>query len=206
MSPSTDVQAHRRPRRRLAVRGHRRRQTRPARPRGHRLHPQPGHRSADGGLAQRRATGARGDRAQRGRRDSRGPHRRSRRMDPRRNAIHARDDRRLGTLRQGRSHAALHHGPHHRGADRRGARVRVVGHSGPVRPVRAERRRAAAGVPERDRRRAPIAGVASRLSAVGMPARGHPPGAVPGQSLAGRSHGAGARGAHRGRRRECQPR
>ena len=48
-------------------------------------------------------------------------------------------------------------------------------------PFAAERRRAAAGVPERDRRRAPIAGAASRFPAVGVPARGHPPGAVPGQ-------------------------
>ena len=40
----------------------------------------------------------------------------------------------------------------------------------------------------------------SRFPAVGVPARGHPPGAVPRQPVAGRSHVAVARGAHRGRR------
>ena len=68
MSPDRpEIQAHRRPRCRLAVRGDRRRQTRPARARGHRLHPQAGHRSAGRVLTQRRAAGARRDRAQRGR-------------------------------------------------------------------------------------------------------------------------------------------
>ena len=67
MSPVDQIQAHRRPRCRLAVRGDRWRQTRPARARGHRLHPQAGHRSADRVLTQCRAAGARGDRAQRGR-------------------------------------------------------------------------------------------------------------------------------------------
>ena len=61
-------------------------------------------------------------------------------------------------------------------------------------------RRAAAGVSERDRRRAPTAGAASRFPALGVPARGHPPGAVPRQPVAGRPHVAGAGGAHRGRR------
>ena len=63
--PGHQVHAHRRPRHRLAVRP----PSAPAgqaRPRGHRLHPQAGHRLADGGLAQRRATGARGDRVNEG--------------------------------------------------------------------------------------------------------------------------------------------
>ena len=47
-------------------------------------------------------------------------------------------------------------------------------------------------------RRAPIAGPASRFPAVGVPARGHPPGPIPCQSLARRTHVALAGRAHRG--------
>ena len=46
--------------------------------------------------------------------------------------------------------------------------------------------------PERHRRRAAIAGRAFRFPAVGVPARGHPPGAVHRQSVAVRLHVAGA--------------
>ena len=67
MSQPAQVQAHRRPRRRLGVRRDRRRQAGPAGARGHRLHPPPGHRPTDRGGAQLRAAGARRHRAHRGR-------------------------------------------------------------------------------------------------------------------------------------------
>ena len=89
---------------------------------------------------------------------------------------------------RGRRQAAAHHRPHHRRADGCGAGLHLVGHPRPVRPVRRQRRRAASGVPQRDRRRAAAAGVACRLPALGVPARGHPSGAVPRQPVAGRAH------------------
>ena len=195
--PVDDVQAHRRPCRRLGVRRDRRRQAGQPGAGGDRLHPPPGHRATDGGCAQLRTASARRHRPHRGRRDSRGPHRGPARVDPCGDKVDAGDDRR----QRGTGQTGHHYRTDHRRADRRGAGVHLLGHPGPIRPVRPGWRRTAACLPERDRRRAPITGPARRFPAVGVPARGHPPGAVPGQSLAGRPHVAVAGGAHRRDRR-----
>ena len=92
MSPHRHVHSHRRPRRRLEVRGRCRSQAGTARPGRNRIHPPPGHRATGRSVPQRRTAGARGHRAQRGRRDPRGPHRGPPAVDPRGHPVDADDD------------------------------------------------------------------------------------------------------------------
>ena len=196
MSPEHQVLAQRRPRRRLEVRRRGRGEAGAAGTRRLRLHPQAGHRPTGRVVPKRRGAGARGHRPHRGRRDSRGPHRGPRRVDPRRHAVDARDDRRRPRVRRVSSAGASR-------ARRRAPCWRSCRRASSASTTRSDPNGGELLLVypnviavERQLRVLP-----SRFPAVGVPARGHPPGAVPRQPVAGRPHVAVARGAHRGRRR-----
>ena len=162
----------------------------------HRLHPPPGGRQPGDRRQSGRAAGARRHRSEHRRRGAGGPHHRPAGLDSGRRRIDAGDDRRDRQAARPDQRAA------HRRADRCGAGVRLVRDPRPVRPVQRRRRRPAAGLPQRHRGRAPIAGRARRFPAVGVPARGHPPRAVHRQPVAVRLHVASAgRADHRHHRR-----
>ena len=116
---------------------------------------------------------------------ARGPHRRPARLDPGGRRVDAGDDRR------NRQAARRDQRTGHRRADR--CRAGVRRHRGSsASTTRSTTAVPAAGLPERHCGGTAIAGGAVRFPVVGVPARGHPPGAVHRQSVAVRLHVAGA--------------